>query len=133
MWAVPCPPAPHSGSWGVALFSPAGDAPTPTSAPTATEEPAPAQVTDDPGFWNSFRENTLEDPETAVGFFDLVCGEAPNWTAPGVLWLRKAFADGDTVHLAVPMIEGLVQGNEWEWTIPVEKLVVVQFGLAESA
>lgn len=56
------------------------------------EEPAPAQVTDDPGFWNSFRENTLEDPETAVGFFDLVCGEEPNWTAPGVLWLRKAFA-----------------------------------------
>jgi hypothetical protein len=56
------------------------------------EEPKPAEVTDDPGFWNSFRENTLEDPETAVGFFDLVCGEEPNWTAPGVLWLRKAFA-----------------------------------------
>jgi hypothetical protein len=57
------------------------------------EEPAPAQVTDDPGFWNSFRENTLEDPETAIAFFDLVCGEEPNWTAPGVLWLRKAFAE----------------------------------------
>jgi len=57
------------------------------------EEPKPAQVTDDPGFWNSFRENTLEDPETAVGFFDLVCGTEPNWTAPGVLWLRKAFAE----------------------------------------
>ncbi|WP_119390009.1 hypothetical protein [Taklimakanibacter lacteus] len=56
------------------------------------DEPTPAEVTDDPGFWNSFRENTHEDPETAVGFFDLVCGREPNWAAPGVLWLRKAFA-----------------------------------------
>lgn len=56
------------------------------------EEPMPAVVADDPGFWNSFRENTHEDPETAVGFFDLVCGREPNWAAPGVLWLRKAFA-----------------------------------------
>lgn len=56
------------------------------------DEPEPAQVTDDPGFWNSFRENTLEDPETAIGFFDLVCGQEPNWTAPSALWLRKAFA-----------------------------------------
>ena len=52
-----------------------------------------AGVADDPGFWNSFRENTHEDPETAVGFFDLVCGREPNWAAPGVLWLRKAFAE----------------------------------------
>ena len=57
------------------------------------DEPLPAEVADDPGFWNSFRENTLENPETAVGFFDLVCGEEPNWAAPGVLWLRKAFAE----------------------------------------
>ncbi len=56
------------------------------------DEPTPAEVTDDPSFWNSFRENTHEDPETAVGFFDLVCGREPNWSAPGVLWLRKAFA-----------------------------------------
>jgi len=57
------------------------------------KEPLPAPVADDPGFWNSFRENTHEDPETAVGFFDLVCGEEPNWSAPGVPWLRKAFAE----------------------------------------
>ena len=57
------------------------------------DEPLPAEVADDPGFWSSFRENTHEDPETAVGFFDLVCGREPNWAAPGVLWLRKAFAE----------------------------------------
>ena len=61
------------------------------------DEPTPAQVADDPGFWSSFRENTHEDPETAVGFFDLVCGGEPNWAAPGVPWLRKAFAQQGTL------------------------------------
>ncbi len=61
------------------------------------DEPMPAEVADDPGFWSSFRENTHEDPETAVGFFDLVCGREPNWAAPGVLWLRKAFAQQGTL------------------------------------
>lgn len=61
------------------------------------DEPTPAEVTDDPGFWSSFRENTHEDPETAVGFFDLVCGGQPNWAAPGVPWLRKAFAQQGTL------------------------------------
>ncbi|MFZ5676739.1 MAG: hypothetical protein ACOZAM_27585 [Pseudomonadota bacterium] len=61
------------------------------------DEPTPAKVADDPGFWSSFRENTHEDPETAVGFFDLVCGGEPNWAAPGVPWLRKAFAQQGTL------------------------------------
>ena len=64
------------------------------------EEPEPAQVADDPGFWNSFRENTLEDPETAIGFFDLVCGEEPNWTAPAVPWLRSALGHKDGERIA---------------------------------
>jgi hypothetical protein len=53
-------------------------------------EPPATPAADDPSFWDSFRENALEDPATAVAFFDLVCGEEPNWTAPDVPWLRKA-------------------------------------------
>lgn len=45
---------------------------------------------DDPLFWDSFRENTLESPATAIAFFDLVCGQEPNWDAPDVPWLRNA-------------------------------------------
>src|SRR3954470_16448537 len=42
------------------------------------EEPTPAKAADDPSFWDSFRENALESPATAIAFFDLVCGENPN-------------------------------------------------------
>jgi hypothetical protein len=53
-------------------------------------EPAASPAADDPTFWDSFRENAHEDPSTAIAFFDLVCGEEPNWNAPDVPWLRKA-------------------------------------------
>ena len=52
-------------------------------------EPVLASKTDDPRFWDSFRENTLESPTMAVAFFDLVCGQDPNWEAPDVPWLRR--------------------------------------------
>jgi hypothetical protein len=55
------------------------------------EEPAPSKPSDDPAFWDSFRENSLESPATAVAFFDLVCGNDPNWDAPDIPWLRKSF------------------------------------------
>lgn len=47
--------------------------------------------------------------------------------------LRVPFDDGDTVHLAVPMVEGFVDGEAWGWTIPVNKLVAIEFPLEESA
>jgi hypothetical protein len=47
-------------------------------------------LADDPAFWDSFKENTIESPATAVAFFDLVCGKDPNWDAPDVPWLRNA-------------------------------------------
>jgi hypothetical protein len=47
-------------------------------------------LADDPAFWDSFKENTIESPASAVAFFDLVCGQDPNWDAPDVPWLRNA-------------------------------------------
>jgi hypothetical protein len=35
----------------------------------------------------------LEDPAAAVAFFDLVCGNKPNWEAPDIPWLRKSFRE----------------------------------------
>ena len=55
------------------------------------EEPSPAHATDDPKFWDTFRENTAEHPAAAIAFFDLVCGQRPNWDAPDVPWLRRSF------------------------------------------
>lgn len=54
------------------------------------QQPENGQPADDPKFWDSFRENTLESPEAAVAFFDLICGVEPNWDAPDVPWLRRA-------------------------------------------
>jgi hypothetical protein len=59
------------------------------------KEPEASRIADDPKFWDSFRENALEDPNAAIGFFDLVCGQEPNWMAPAVPWLRKALGHKD--------------------------------------
>ena len=45
--------------------------------------------------------------------------------------LRVPFGDGSTVLLAVPVIEGFVTGDEWQWAIPrnrlIERLLVQNF------
>ena len=45
--------------------------------------------------------------------------------------LRWPFEDGARVHLAKPMIEGFVEGDEYSWTIPVNKLIALEFPLEE--
>ena len=52
------------------------------------------KLADDPAFWKSFRENVSEDASLAVGFFDMICGQEPNWEAPDVPWLRPAMRKG---------------------------------------
>ena len=54
-------------------------------------QPEASKAADDPRFWDSFRENTLESPAAAIAFFDVVCGQQPNWDAPDVPWMRKSF------------------------------------------
>jgi hypothetical protein len=53
-------------------------------------EPEDGGPSDDPAFWDTFKENTASSPESAIAFFDLVCGQEPNWDAPDVPWMRKA-------------------------------------------
>jgi hypothetical protein len=52
-------------------------------------EPVSTPASNDPKFWDSFRENAFESPSMAVAFFDLVCGTEPNWDAPDVAWMRR--------------------------------------------
>lgn len=47
--------------------------------------------------------------------------------------LRVSSADGDPVHLAKPMIEGFIEGDEVSWNIAVERLVGIEFTIAETA
>jgi hypothetical protein len=56
-------------------------------------EMEPGGFTDNPQFWDTFRENALESPANAIAFFDLICGRTPNWEFPDVPYLRQAFAE----------------------------------------
>ncbi|MFK8033701.1 MAG: hypothetical protein AB8B94_06100 [Hyphomicrobiales bacterium] len=44
-------------------------------------EPSPR--VDDIKTWWSFKENAAQDASTAIGFFELFVGGAPNWSTPG--------------------------------------------------
>ena len=65
-------------------------------------EPTESGITDDPHFWDSFRENVAETPANAIAFFDMVVGLSPNWQAPDVPWMRRTFMDAKRKLEATP-------------------------------
>ena len=64
------------------------------------QEPSGEGLADDPAFWDSFKENASESPANAVAFFDLVCGQDPNWDAPDVPWMRNAIRTTQSLEAA---------------------------------
>lgn len=54
-------------------------------------------------------------------------GDLPIWPM-----LRAPFADGDSVHLARPMVEGLPQGDATDWEIPVGRLIRLSVPFEET-
>jgi hypothetical protein len=47
--------------------------------------------------------------------------------------LRTDFADNTVVNLAKPMIEGIVQGEEWQWQMAVDRVIPIEFTIEEVA
>lgn len=45
--------------------------------------------------------------------------------------LRDSFADNTVVNLAKPMVEGLVEGDEWAWQVAVDRVVPIEFAIEE--
>ncbi|RDC59791.1 hypothetical protein HME9302_00007 [Alteripontixanthobacter maritimus] len=45
--------------------------------------------------------------------------------------LRAPFADGDRVELARPFVQGFLDGDEWGWAVPINRLIAVGFMLEE--
>jgi hypothetical protein len=45
--------------------------------------------------------------------------------------LRYPFADGDTVHLGKPMVQGFIEGDEWAWRHSVDRVIPIEFTLEE--
>lgn len=46
--------------------------------------------------------------------------------------LRVPFADGAVIHLAKPMMEGLVDGDGFNWQIPVNRLIALAVTIEEA-
>lgn len=65
---------------------------------------------------------------TAAGALD-ASGEG---TLPIYPMLRAPFADGDAVHLAKPMIEGLPLGDETSWSIRIGFLTTLSVTIEEA-
>lgn len=47
--------------------------------------------------------------------------------------LRFEFADGATCHFAKPMVEGYIMGEEWRWSMSVERFIGLEFEILERA
>ena len=45
--------------------------------------------------------------------------------------LRAPFASGDRVELAAPWIEGFIDGEEWGWSVGVDRLIAPGFTVEE--
>lgn len=45
--------------------------------------------------------------------------------------LRDSFPDNTVVNLAAPMVEGLVEGDEWAWQVAVNRVVPIEFAIEE--
>ena len=56
------------------------------------------KLADDPMFWNSFRENAVENVSTVPGFFDLLCGIEPNWIWANFPEMRPALQSASASH-----------------------------------
>lgn len=47
--------------------------------------------------------------------------------------LRIEPANNDPCHFAKPMIEGFIMGDEWRWTMMIERMIPVEFEIRERA
>jgi hypothetical protein len=63
----------------------------------------------------------------------VVAGADGRATIPVTPMLRKRFSDGCTVHLAKPMVEGLIDGDTLGWSISVENFIGISFTIEEAA
>lgn len=83
------------------------------------------------GFWLSIvkdGQHYLHNARGVVRVSNDGLASLPIWPM-----LRTDFADGAAVHLGKPMIEGLPEGDETSWTIPVERLVALSVVIKETA
>lgn len=93
----------------------------------------PAGVTVHEGYWLSVQSTSGQHYLHNAGGSVVADGDGKATIAVGDTMLRRAFADGARVHLAKPMIEGLIGGSEWVWGLSVDHNTAIAFTIEEAA
>jgi len=84
------------------------------------------------GFWlNVVRADGQHFLHNVAG--EVIAGADGRAALPLSEMIRDDFADGATVKLVRPMIEGLVDGDEQAWSISIEKFIGIEFTVEEAA
>jgi hypothetical protein len=83
------------------------------------------------GYWlsieNADGDHNIYNVET--GGFVNGSGQVSITVSPPI---SKPYEDGDRVHLGKPMMQGLVIGNQFEWSLSVDRMTPINFGLIEQ-
>ena len=83
------------------------------------------------GFWLSIEDGSgqhyLHNCAQNFGVGDDEVADIAIWPP-----LRVPFDDGNRVHIAKPMIEGVMTGSNWSWGVPLDKLPELEFTITEA-
>ncbi|KQM37614.1 hypothetical protein [Sphingomonas sp. Leaf10] len=85
------------------------------------------------GYWLSIEDSDGQHYLHNVGANVVADGNGRAVLSVEDTMLRRPFADGCRVHLARPMIEGLVDGDEFAWGLAVDHRSEIQFTIEEAA
>ncbi len=85
------------------------------------------------GFWLSIQSAAGQHYLHNVGADVRADGSGRAVLALADTLLRYPFADGARVHIEQPMIEGIVEGDDFEWTLSVAHHTAIDFTIEEAA
>ncbi|MBM3927311.1 MAG: hypothetical protein FJ335_02475 [Sphingomonadales bacterium] len=85
------------------------------------------------GYWAS-----IEDADGQHYLHNIGAGVMADADGKAVLdvsdtMLRRPFADGARVHLNVPMIEGVITGDDVAWRLAIDHNTAIEFEIEEAA
>ena len=83
------------------------------------------------GYWLSIVDGEQHYLHNVAG--TVIAGADGRAVLPLSEMLRAPFADGAKVHLARPMIEGMLAGDEQQWEYSLAYNVAIQFEIRETA
>ncbi|KQN93849.1 hypothetical protein ASE95_02785 [Sphingomonas sp. Leaf231] len=83
------------------------------------------------GYWLSIVDPTGQHYLHNVAD-DAVAGADGRMVLPLSEMLRVPFQNGAAVHLATPMVEGIVEGNSRAWNLAVDRTTSIEFAIEEA-